>query len=480
MGDANHKGYWETENNARNKKCMSGKPSRPDPEFVKSLRKGNIVLGKTPTVFQSTAQSSFSSISDDDLKNARPERGPDIRVSVLTIARGAHVVKPESMSASNFGAIDTAKYKPERIGRKNQKNSIVMGLYDRDWSTTAGNMPAPVKGVQYTPSTNIRAAMASTNWRAGTDKVNYVSETAESNSKANLPIVRTQLAEPAKSNNVALGYHQRKYQTEGAASFQDTNMDAAELREHKAVIQSMKTKVRQSNISLGVGKTAYNTSSKDSLFDPNGDDKAYRRQDDFDKKKLYQTNFALGFSDRQFDSTAMATFFDKDNDKKVREACSHTSKASGGRHLINNISLDEGERSKWSSETNNRFPRHSAPSYKVVREDKKSTQNASHLVMGLDKRNMVPSSVAATTDEKALYNIMYKTHKGPDLRRTNFSLGTDKPYYNSEAVNTFQHHGAEVYAAAKDKATKDVQKTNFKVGTDKVEWKTTAALANDF
>lgn len=480
MGDADRKGYWETENSVRNKKCMSGKPSKPDPNFIKNLRKSNISLGKTKNIFQSTAQSSFTSITDNDLKNARPERGPDIRASVLTIGKGKHEVEPQSISASNFGTIDTAKYKPERVGRKTEKNSICMGLDARDWSTTAGNMPAPVKGVQYTPSTNIRVAMAATNWNAGTDSVNYVSETAGSNSKANLPIVRTQLAEPAKSNNVALGYHRRDYATEGTSSFQDTKIDAAELREHKAVIQSMKTKVRQSNISLGVGKTGYNTSSKDSLFNPNGDDTAYRIKEEFDKKKLYQTNFDLGFSAPQFDTTATATFFDKNNDKKVRDACSHVSKASGGRHLINNISLDEGDRSKWSSETNNRFPRHAASSYKVEREDKKSTQNGSHLVMGLDKRTMVPTSVAATTDEKALYDIMYKKHKGADLRRTNFSLGTDKPNYNSVAVNTFQRYGAKIYLAAQDKKTQDAQKTSFKMGSDKCEWKTTAELANDF
>lgn len=411
--------------------------------------------------------------------------GPNV---VLTSAhqfspseKAKHDGEIKSMTASNFGGMDTAKYQPRRVGRKTEKNSICMGLYSQDWTTTSGNMPAPEKGVQYTPSTNIQKAMASTNWNTGTDSVDYVSENTASHSKANLPIVLTQLAEPAKSNNVALGYHRRNYETEGAASFKDTNIDAAELRDHKEVIHTMKEKVRASNISLGGTKTGYRTSAKDSLFDPNGDDTAYRLRSTIDKKALYQTNFAVGFSGPDFKTTAGTTLFDKDNDKRVREACSHAHHVSNkGRHLVNNISLDEGAKGKWASETDAQFPRHSTSTYKVVREDKKGTQNASNLVMGLDKRTMVPSSKAATTDEKALYDIMYKKHKGADLRRTNFSLGTDGPNYNSEAVNTFKHHGAKTYAAAKDKTIQDAQKTSFSVGFDKSDWVTTSALANDF
>ena len=91
----------------------------------------------------------------------------------------------------------------------------------------------------------------------------------------------------------------------------------------------------------------------------------------------------------------------------------------------------------------------------------------------------VSSTHAATTDEKArlekaLYDVKYQKHQGANLRRTNFSLGTDTQSYASEAGATFQHHGATVYATAMQKSTKDVQKTNYQMGTDKHDWKTTS------
>ena len=141
------------------------------------------------------------------------------------------------------------------------------------------------------------------------------------------------------------------------------------------------------------------------------------------------------------------------------------------RHLINNVKLGHGEKSTWSTEARAQFAREDT--ILVERLDKKERKSGSNILMGLDKRTMVSTTKAATTDEKALYDVKYEKHQ-KDLRRTNFSLGTDKQSYASEASATFQNRGAAFYAAAMEKTTKDVQKTNYKMGTDTRDWKTTS------
>ena len=142
------------------------------------------------------------------------------------------------------------------------------------------------------------------------------------------------------------------------------------------------------------------------------------------------------------------------------------------RHLINNVNLSTGAKPTWATEATSQFALQGA--IKVERLDKKEQKIGSSILMGLDKRSMVTTAKAATTDEKALYNIKYQKHQ-KDLRCTNFNLGTDKQNNASEASATFQNPGPEVYAAAMKRATKDVQKTNYKIGTDKHDWITCAS-----
>jgi len=305
LGNKNKQGYFETSSGANVAIYTGGQILRPD---GKDLRKSNISLGRSNGAFETTAQRSFTSHTKEQVKNSRPERGVDVRASVLTIGKGKHETPQQSVCAANYGAIDTAKHRPERVHKKMKNTSVSMGVHPRDWSTN-GRMPTPNKSVKYRATTKIKTTMSKTNWNAGNDKVRYVSQTAASASRANLPIVRTQLAEPARSNNITLGHHKNDYKSEGSLSFKDTKITSAGLREHKKATQAMKKKVRQSKVSMGNDKPVYNTSSKDALFNPKGDNSAYKMQSKIDRKKQNKTNFVMGYSGPQFDTTAKATLF---------------------------------------------------------------------------------------------------------------------------------------------------------------------------
>ena len=307
LGNKGHKGSYETTSGANVSTYNGGKIVRPNGAY---LRRSNISLGRSNGIFQTTAQSSFTPLTTEQVKNAQPERGVDVRASVLTIGKGKYQTAPQSVTAANYGAIDTAKYRADRVHKKIQPTSVSMGVNVRDWSTTA-RLPAPDKDTEYRASTNIKATMSQTNWRSGNDKVNYVSQTAASAAKANLPIVRTQIAEPARSNNITLGHHRNDYKSQISMSFKDTNITSAGLRESKKVTEAMKKKVRQSKVCMGGEKTPYETSSKDALFNPKGDTSAYKMRSKIDRKNQNKTNFVVGYSKPQYVTTA-STLFNKD------------------------------------------------------------------------------------------------------------------------------------------------------------------------
>ena len=413
FGDTGKKGSYETTSGANIAAYTGGQILRPD---GKDLRKSNISLGTSGGAFETTAQTSFKSLTTEEVKNAQAERGVDVRASVLKIGKGAYEGDLKSMSASNYGAIDTLKHRAERVVKKDEKTSIAMGTHSTDWSTT-GKMTAPDKDGEYRATTNIKAAMAKTNWNAGTHKVNYVSETAESASKANI-MIRTEIAEKARSNNITLGYQGTNYETEGKSSFKDTKITTSELRENKQVTESMKTKVRQSNVTMGGGKTVYTTSSKDSLFDPRGDVAAYKVQSKIDPIKQNKTNFVVGYSGPQFETEVRSTVFN----------------------------TNKGNSAKLTSVAGKQ--RQQQVKYNKFTDQIRSQRKVPNL------RKIVSSSRAVTVDEKALYGVKYQKHGGAELRNTNFTLGTQKQNYASEAGATFQNHGVTVYAAAKGGANK--------------------------
>ena len=415
FGDTGKKGSYETTSGANIAAYTGGQILRPD---GKDLRKSNISLGTSGGAFETTAQTSFKSLTTEEVKNTQAERGGvDVRASVLTIGKGKHETAPQSVSAANYGAIDTAKYSPERVRKKDGKTSISMGKVSRDWSTT-GKMATPDKGAEYRVTAKTKGAMAKTNWNAGNYKVDYVSQTAASTSQANSPIKRTQLAEPAKGKNVTLGSYRGTYETEGKSSFKDTKITTAKLQGDRKTMQSMKTKVRQSNVTMGGGKTVYTTSSKDSLFDPRGDVAAYKVQSKIDPIKQNKTNFVVGYSGPQFETEVRSTVFN----------------------------TNKGNSAKLTSVAGKQ--RQQQVKYNKFTDQIRSQRKVPNL------RKIVSSSRAVTVDEKALYGVKYQKHGGAELRNTNFTLGTQKQNYASEAGATFQNHGVTVYAAAKGGANK--------------------------
>ena len=78
------------------------------------------------------------------------------------------------------------------------------------------------------------------------------------------------------------------------------------------------------------------------------------------------------------------------------------------------------------------------------------------------KVDMVSSSHAAASDVQALYDVKFKKHEGANMRRTNFSLGTEQQKFASEAGATFQEPGSAVYTAP--------------VKKQKVSWDTTSNM----
>ena len=76
-----------------------------------------------------------------------------------------------------------------------------------------------------------------------------------------------------------------------------------------------------------------------------------------------------------------------------------------------------------------------------------ATKMRTELDTGKQKVAMVSSSHAAASDVKALYDVKFKKHEGANMRRTNFSLGTEQQKFASEAGATFQEPGSAVYTA---------------------------------
>ena len=87
-----------------------------------------------------------------------------------------------------------------------------------------------------------------------------------------------------------------------------------------------------------------------------------------------------------------------------------------------------------------------------VRNAHVNTTSATKMRTEIDSNNkqkaiMVSSSHAATSNVGALYDVKLQKREGTDMRRTNFSFGTQKQQLASETGTTFKKHGAVVYTA---------------------------------
>eukprot|EP00750_Incisomonas_marina_P008931 INCI15742.1.p1 GENE.INCI15742.1~~INCI15742.1.p1 ORF type:complete len:1137 (+),score=246.29 INCI15742.1:59-3469(+) len=470
-------------------------------------RKSNITLGQVPSEYKTTAGASFNNPNKDHANNQELRYKLDmskVRNSSIPIQDADQQMQYQSTAAAEYTkkSVDQATVAQKEGG--SQKTNFTMGFHKTDYSTVS-KMPAPEPGVSYRHANRGAAANRQASWKTGSDAGTWETESGQSNKHAKEPVSLLEskpdfveqekqralakasqdkrVHNPGHVSSVYIGVASGKgsWDTEAGGEYTKKNNTAAEAARDREQVARMKHNVRKSNLQLTDNTaTAYESTSKAQLFNPDRDGAVYDQRSVIDKAALNRTNFHMGSETTDYKTTANQ---DSGSRTEVLMAAAKARAAEKGQRQATrlqntrtNIHVAEGSiASNSSAKDDFRAPARDAYRRSII-DNSDKTKSSVHL--GVQKVSYERDGKDAL--EQELYRVdKYKLGTNNDtaqnLRKTNFSLGQSDTDYTSEGNRAYQKMDQEHYRSQGTAHNKDSHKTNFTLGFQAVDYATTSA-----